>query len=75
MSSKAFHGDPFRSGQAFNEVYHGAEWKVRAADLRAGDPAILARVHEDAVLLDPRTLSDEEVEVIVRRVGELGSGS
>src|SRR3954463_3757791 len=59
-----------------------ASWGVRvtlqsrsaqdlAADLRTGDPAILARVHEDAVLLDLRTLSDEEVERVVGRVGEL----
>jgi L-seryl-tRNA(Ser) seleniumtransferase len=46
-----------------------------AADLRTGDPAILARVHEDAVLLDLRTLSDEDVERVVGRVGELVSGS
>jgi L-seryl-tRNA(Ser) seleniumtransferase len=39
-----------------------------AADLRTGDPAILARVHEDAVLLDLRTLDDEEVERVVGRV-------
>ena len=36
--------------------------------LRRGDPAIVARVHEDAVLLDPRTLSDVEVEFVVRGV-------
>jgi L-seryl-tRNA(Ser) seleniumtransferase len=34
--------------------------------LRRGDPAIVARVHEDAVLLDPRTLSDVEIEFVVR---------
>src|SRR3954468_16799378 len=63
-----------------------ASWGVRvtlqsrsaqdlAADLRTGDPAILARVHEDAVLLDLRTLSDEEVERVVGRVGGLVSES
>jgi L-seryl-tRNA(Ser) seleniumtransferase len=36
--------------------------------LRRGDPAIIARVHEDAVLLDPRTLSDVEVDFVVRGV-------
>ena len=36
--------------------------------LRRGDPAIVARVHEDAVLLDPRTMSDVEVEFVVRGV-------
>jgi L-seryl-tRNA(Ser) seleniumtransferase len=36
--------------------------------LRRGDPAIVARIHADAVLLDPRTLSDVEVEFVVRGV-------
>jgi hypothetical protein len=36
--------------------------------LRRGDPAIVARVHESAVLLDPRTISDVEVEFLVRGV-------
>jgi L-seryl-tRNA(Ser) seleniumtransferase len=34
--------------------------------LRRGDPAIVARVHERAVLLDPRTISDVEVRFLVR---------
>jgi L-seryl-tRNA(Ser) seleniumtransferase len=34
--------------------------------LRRGDPAIIARVHEDMVLLDPRTLSDVEADFVVR---------
>ena len=42
-----------------------------AAALRTGEPAILARLHEDAVELDVRTLSDEELEMIAERVGEL----
>jgi L-seryl-tRNA(Ser) seleniumtransferase len=36
--------------------------------LRRGDPAIVARVQEGAVLLDPRTLADIEVEFVVRGV-------
>jgi L-seryl-tRNA(Ser) seleniumtransferase len=39
--------------------------------LRTGEPAILARLHGDAVVFDVRTLSDEEVELIAGRVGEL----
>jgi len=31
-----------------------------AAALRAGDPALVGRVHEGRLLLDPRTLTDEE---------------
>ena len=42
-----------------------------AAALRTGDPAVLARVQEDAVLFDVRTLSDEEIEIVVARVREL----
>ncbi len=30
--------------------------------LRAGDPPLIARVHEDRVLLDPRTLAEDELE-------------
>jgi L-seryl-tRNA(Ser) seleniumtransferase len=37
--------------------------------LRGGEPAIVARVHSDAVLLDPRTVSDVEVDFLVRGVG------
>ena len=36
-----------------------------AAALRAGDPPVLARVEDDRLLLDPRTLTDDEVEVVV----------
>ena len=38
----------------------------RAAARR--DPAIVARVHDGAVLLDPRTIADVEVEFVVRGV-------
>ena len=31
-----------------------------AADLRAGDPAVVGRLHDGRLLLDPRTLTDEE---------------
>jgi L-seryl-tRNA(Ser) seleniumtransferase len=37
-----------------------------AAELRAGEPPVVGRVHEDRLLLDPRTLTDEEVEWIAR---------
>jgi L-seryl-tRNA(Ser) seleniumtransferase len=32
-----------------------------AAALRAGEPALIGRVHGGRLLLDPRTLSDDEV--------------
>ena len=33
-----------------------------AAALRAGEPPVLARIHDGEVLLDPRTLAEDEVE-------------
>ena len=34
--------------------------------LRLGEPAVIGRVQDDAVLLDPRTVSDVEVDFLVR---------
>jgi L-seryl-tRNA(Ser) seleniumtransferase len=42
-----------------------------ARRLRAGDPPVLARIQRDALVFDPRTLADEEIEALVRRVAEL----
>jgi L-seryl-tRNA(Ser) seleniumtransferase len=39
-----------------------------AAHLRRADPAIVARIHDGAVLLDPRTIADVELEFVVRGV-------
>jgi L-seryl-tRNA(Ser) seleniumtransferase len=36
-----------------------------ARKLRAGDPPVIARINEGRVLLDPRTLTDEEVSAVV----------
>ena len=38
------------------------------ARLRAGDPPIVARVQDDAVLLDPRTITEVEIDFVVRGV-------
>jgi L-seryl-tRNA(Ser) seleniumtransferase len=35
-----------------------------AARLRAGDPPVVGRIEEDRLLLDPRTLTDEEAELV-----------
>jgi L-seryl-tRNA(Ser) seleniumtransferase len=40
----------------------GAETLYRA--LRAGDPPVIARIREARVLLDPRTLTDEEADTV-----------
>ena len=35
-----------------------------ARALRHGDPPVIARIHDGQVLLDPRTLADDEVELV-----------
>ena len=42
-----------------------------AQQLRSGDPAILARVKDDAILLDLRTLEDDELPLIGERLREI----
>jgi L-seryl-tRNA(Ser) seleniumtransferase len=39
-----------------------------AAALRTGDPALVGRVHAGELLLDPRTLTDEEARWAARLV-------
>ncbi len=39
-----------------------------AARLRAADPPVVARIQDGRLLLDPRTLADEEIEVVARLV-------
>jgi L-seryl-tRNA(Ser) seleniumtransferase len=41
---------------------HSEAPDATAARLRAGDPPVLARIQDGRVLLDPRTMADEEVE-------------
>lgn len=38
------------------------------ADLRAGDPAVVGRIHDGRLLLDPRTLTDDEAREVGRAV-------
>jgi L-seryl-tRNA(Ser) seleniumtransferase len=40
-----------------------------AARLRAADPPVIARIEDDRVLLDPRTLADDELTLAARAVG------
>ena len=42
----------------------GADPGVLARALRQADPPIIARVHDGQVLLDPRTVTDEEIELV-----------
>jgi L-seryl-tRNA(Ser) seleniumtransferase len=49
-----------------------------AARLRAGEPAVVGRIHEGRLLLDPRTLTDAEAEAagaaVARALCERGDG-
>jgi L-seryl-tRNA(Ser) seleniumtransferase len=40
-----------------------------AARLRAADPPVVARIEDDRVLLDPRTLADDELRLVARAAG------
>ena len=43
--------------------------------LREGDPPVIARIHDGQVLLDPRTLADDELEAVaLRRCGRRSRG-
>jgi L-seryl-tRNA(Ser) seleniumtransferase len=44
-----------------------------AAALRRGEPAILPRIEGDRVLLDLRTVGDEEISMLADRLGEIGA--
>jgi L-seryl-tRNA(Ser) seleniumtransferase len=41
-----------------------------AARLRASDPPVIVRIHDGRVVFDPRTLDDDEVEIVVRMTRE-----
>jgi hypothetical protein len=43
-----------------------------ARALRAADPPLLVRIQRDAVLLDPRTLFEPELELVARAFSTLG---
>jgi len=45
-----------------------AEAEAVTRALRRGDPPVIARIHDGRVLLDPRTLTDEEVPIVVSAV-------
>ncbi len=49
--------------------YRGLTPDALAAALRDADPPIFARIHEDAVLLDPRTMEPEEYAPVAAAVG------
>jgi L-seryl-tRNA(Ser) seleniumtransferase len=46
-----------------------------AAVLRAGDPPVLARVEDDRLILDPRTLTDGELDLVARTLDQPSTGS
>ncbi len=50
------------------------EPETLARALRANDPPLIARIHDGRVLLDPRTLTDEEVPIVVGAVRDALAG-
>ena len=42
--------------------------------LRTGDPAVVARVHDGRVLLDPRTLTEDEIGLVAAAVRAAAGG-
>ena len=46
-----------------------------AAELRRGDPVVVGRIRDGRLVLDPRTLTDEEAEQVGGRVGAALRGS
>jgi L-seryl-tRNA(Ser) seleniumtransferase len=44
------------------------------AALRLGNPAIIARIRGDRIVLDPRTLADHEADLVVARLAEIAAG-
>lgn len=45
-----------------------------AAELRAGQPAVVGRIHDGRLLLDPRTLTDDEAREVARAVRAVLTG-
>ena len=52
------------------DLHDGAQQRLvtLALQLRAGDPPVLARIEDGRLLLDPRTLTDDEVEPVRQAV-------
>jgi hypothetical protein len=46
-----------------------------ARNLRTGEPSVLPTVQNDAVFLDVRTITDDEVDLITARIAEIASGA
>jgi L-seryl-tRNA(Ser) seleniumtransferase len=44
----------------------GASPDALAARLRAADPPVIGRIEHDRLLLDPRTLADDEIDLVAR---------
>ena len=44
------------------------EPEALAAALRAGEVPVIVRIHDGQVLLDPRTITEEEVPLLIRAV-------
>jgi L-seryl-tRNA(Ser) seleniumtransferase len=45
-----------------------------AARLRAADPPVIARINDGRVVLDPRTLAEDEIEAVIAAVRQALAG-
>jgi L-seryl-tRNA(Ser) seleniumtransferase len=52
----------------------GGDPVALAARLRAADPPVIARVHDGRVVLDPRTLADDEIDMVIAAAGQALAG-
>jgi L-seryl-tRNA(Ser) seleniumtransferase len=52
----------------------GGDPVTLAARLRAADPPVIARIHDGRVVLDPRTLADDEIETVIAAVRQALAG-
>ncbi len=57
-------------GPVLTVTPHAGGAEALHARLRRGNPPVVARVREQAVVLDPRTISEVEVDFVVRAVAE-----
>jgi L-seryl-tRNA(Ser) seleniumtransferase len=56
-------------GPAVAVALPGVSADQLAARLRAADPPVMGRIEDDRLLLDPRTLADDEIALVARAVG------
>ena len=51
-----------------------ADWLGAASLARAADPPVVGRIESDRLLLDPRTLADDEIDLVAAALGRTAAG-